>query len=50
MKQTKKLTRGQREYLKKVHKVDTTKARLVEDTKEYISIQFEDGNIVKYNK
>lgn len=50
MKQTKKLTRSQREYLKKKHKVDTTKARLVEETKEYIIIQFEDNTIVKYAK
>lgn len=51
MKQTKKLSRSQREYLKKAHKVDTTVARLVEETKDYITIQFVDSNsVVKYNK
>ena len=39
MKQTKKLTRSQREYLEKEHKVDTTKARLVEETKSYLTVQ-----------
>ena len=39
MKQTKKLTRNQREYLKRYHNVDTSKARLVEETKDYIKVQ-----------
>ena len=50
MKQTKKLTRNQREYLRRYHNVDTSKARLVEETKDYISVQFEDGSIIKYDR
>lgn len=50
MKQTKKLTRGQREYLERHHHVDTLKARLVEETKEYIKVQFDGGVIIKYPK
>lgn len=50
MKQTKKLTRNQREYLRRYHNVDTPKARLVEETKEYIKIQIDGGVIIKYDK
>ena len=50
MKQTKKLTRNQREYLRMYHNVDTSKARLVEETKDYIRVQFDDGVIIKYDK
>ena len=50
MKQTKKLTRNQREYLERYHNVDTSKARLVEETKDYIRVQFDGGVIIKYDK
>ena len=49
MKQTKKLTRSQRELLHKKG-VDTKECRLVEDTKEYIVVQFSDGSIFRYYK
>ena len=41
MKQTKKLTRSQREYLEREHGVDVRalNARLVEETSSYIKIQ-----------
>lgn len=50
MKQTKKLTRNQREFLEKKHGVDTTKARLVEETKDYLKVQIDGGVIIKYDK
>lgn len=50
MKQTKKLTRGQREYLQKYHNVDCRNVRLVQDTYDYIKIQNEKGEIIKYDK
>ena len=49
MKQTKKLTRNQREYLERYHDVDISKARLVEETKDYITILIDD-EIIKYDK
>ena len=50
MKQTKKLTRNQREFLERKYKVDTTNARFVDETKDYIRVQFDGGAIIKYNK
>ena len=50
MKQTKKLTRNQRTYLERYHNVDTSNARLVEETKDYIIVQFDGGVIIKYDK
>ena len=50
MNHTKKLTRNQRTYLERYHNVDTSKARLVEETKDYISVQFDGGVIIKYDK
>lgn len=50
MKQTKKLTRNQRIYLEKKHGVDTSKARLVEETKEYIAVQIDGGVVIRYDK
>lgn len=50
MKQTKKLTRSQKEYLARYHGVDTSNARLVEETKDYIRVQFDGGVIIKYDK
>lgn len=49
MKQTKKFTRGQREYLQK-HKVDTNGCRLVEETKEYIKFQKPNGEVETFWK
>ena len=49
MKQTKKLTRSQREFLHKKG-VDTKKCRLVEETKTHIIVQFEEGEIFSYSK
>lgn len=49
MKQTKKLTRNQREFLNKKCNIDTTGVRLIEDTKEYIKIQLFNGRITSYD-
>ena len=50
MKQTKKLTRNQREYLEKHHKLDCHKLRLVEETNHYIKVQNEKGEVIQYDK
>ena len=50
MKQTKKLTRNQREFLEKKYAVDTTKARLVEETKDSLRVQIDGGVIITYLK
>ena len=50
MKQTKKLTRNQREFLEKKYKINTRGVRLVEETKDYITVQFPDENVFKYHK
>ena len=42
MKQTKKMTRGQHEYLQR-HHVDTTGCRLIKETNEYIKFQKPNG-------
>ena len=44
MKQTKKLTRGQHEYLQR-NGVDTKDCRLVEETNEYIKFQKPNGEV-----
>lgn len=49
MKQTKKFTRGQREYLQK-HGVDTDGCRLVVETNEYIDFQHKNGEIERFWK
>lgn len=49
MKQTKKFTRGQREYLQRNH-VDTTGCRLVEETKEFIDFQKPSGEVERFWK
>ena len=49
MKQTKKLTRGQREFLQRKG-IDTEGVRVVEDTKDYIVVVFPDENVFKYHK
>ena len=50
MKQTKKLTRGQREFLEKYYCIDTIGVRLVEDTKDYIKVQLMNGEIKEFSK
>lgn len=50
MKQTKKLTRNQREYLERHYHIDTTGVRLVEETKDYIKVQMTDGTIKEFSK
>lgn len=45
MKQTKKLTRNQRILLEKKFRIETTGVRVVEETKEYITVQYSNGNI-----
>lgn len=50
MKQTKKPTRGQREFLERKYHIDTVGVRIVEETKEYIKVQHMSGNIVAYDK
>ena len=49
MKQTKKLTRGQIEYLQK-HHVNTEGCRLVEETKDYIEYMKPNGEINRFMK
>lgn len=49
MKQTKKLTRNQREFLERIG-VDTDGVRLVEDTRDYITVQHKNGNIETFWK
>lgn len=48
MKQTKRLTRAQREYLNK-HHVNTENCRLIEETKDYIDYQ-KDGQVYRLVK
>lgn len=50
MKQTKKLSRGQRIFLEKEYKIDTTGVRLVADSAKSITVQLSDGSIVEYSK
>ena len=50
MKQTKKLPRNVREFLERKYKIDTVGVRLVEETKDKITVQFPDGNIMRYSK
>ena len=50
MKQTKKLTRSQWSFLSKKYKVDTFGARLVEETKDCLIVQFPDGTIREFSK
>ena len=49
MKQTKKLTRGQREYLQKKG-VNTDDLRLVQETRTEIICQTSNGEKVRYEK
>lgn len=48
MKQTKKLTRNQREYLERKH-IDTN-CRVVEETNKFIKLLYGDSKIVTINK
>lgn len=51
MKQTKKLTRNQRDYLNKVLDVDTTNLRLVRETKDFIEVKdMVSGKVISYTK
>lgn len=50
MKQTKKPTRNQRELLEKQFHIETVGVRIVEETKEYITVQFMSGNIETFWK
>lgn len=50
MKQTKKLIRGQREFLERHYDIDTVGVRLVEETKDYIKVQFMSGAIKEFSK
>lgn len=50
MKQTKKPTRGQRELLEKKFHIDTVGVRIVEETKDCITVQFMSGNIETFWK
>lgn len=50
MKQTKKLTRAQKEFLEKVYKLDCYTLRLVRETKDEIIIQNDKGEIKSYSK
>ena len=49
MKQTKKLTRNQREFLDNKCHVDPVGVRLIEDTKDYLKVQLMSGRIVSYS-
>lgn len=50
MKQTKKLTRGQREFIERHYDIDTVGVRLVEETKDYIKVQLMSGAIKEFSK
>lgn len=50
MKQTKKLTRNQREFLEKNYSLDIKGVRLIEETKDYIKVQLENKEIKVYSK
>lgn len=50
MKQTKKLTRNQREFLDNKCHVDPVGVRLIEDTKDYLKVQLMSGAIKTYDK
>lgn len=50
MKQTKKLTAKQHNYLQKHCGIDTKGVRLVEETKDYIKVQMPNGDTVLHHK
>lgn len=50
MKQTKKPTRNQRELLEKQFHIEAVGVRIVEETKEYITVQHMSGNIETFWK
>ena len=50
MKQTKKPTRNQRELLEKQFHIDTDGVRIVEETKDYITVQHVNGSIETFWK
>lgn len=49
MKQTKKLTRNQKEFLDRKCHVDPVGVRLIEDTKDYLKVHLMSGRIVSYS-
>lgn len=50
MKQTKKPTRSQKEFLDKKCHIEPVGIRVVEDTKEYIKVQLMSGCIKTYDR
>ena len=50
MKQTKKLTRSQREFLSRNCHIETVGVRLIEDTKDYVKVQLMSGEIKTYDR
>ena len=50
MKQTKRLSRKQWQFLQRKYKIDTVGVRLVRETKESLIVQLADGKIVEYSK
>lgn len=49
MKQTKKLTRNQKEFLDRKCHIDPVGVRLIEDTRDYLKVQLMSGRIVTYD-
>ena len=50
MKQTKKLTRNQREFLENKCHIDYVGVRLIEDTRDYLKVQLMSGCIKTYDR
>ena len=50
MKQTKKPTRNQRELLQRKFNIDTEGVRIVEETKDYITVQHKNNNVETFWK
>ena len=50
MKQTKKLTRNQREFLERKYHINTLGVRLVGESKDNLTVQFPDGKTMCYSK
>lgn len=50
MKQTKKLTRGHREFLERKYHIDTKGVRLVGESKDNLTVQMADKSIRCFSK
>ena len=50
MKQTKKLTRNQKEFLERKCRIDHVGVRLIEETKDFLKVQLMSGCIKTYDR